>query len=87
MLHDVLTGAALAVFGSAGATAIGVIAASIAPQWQRICRLALGNVERDSMAAPVARDAFGTPPLLAKRFLQERPLARPLDSLAPTGSR
>ena len=45
MLHDVLLGAALAVFGSAGATAIGVIAATVAPQWSRICRLALGNVE------------------------------------------
>jgi hypothetical protein len=55
MLHDVLTGAALAVFGSAGATAIGVIAASIAPQWQRICRLALGNVEPACTATPVAR--------------------------------
>lgn len=45
MLHDILVGAALAVFGSAGATAIGVIAATVAPQWSRICRLALGNVE------------------------------------------
>jgi hypothetical protein len=45
MLHDVLTGLALTVFGSAGATAIGVIRASLAPQWSRIYRLALGNVE------------------------------------------
>lgn len=45
MLHDVLTGLALTVFGSAGATAIGVIRASVTPQWSRICRLALGNVE------------------------------------------
>ena len=45
MLHDVLTGLALAVFGSAGATAISVMRASLAPQWSRICRLALGNVE------------------------------------------
>lgn len=45
MLQDVLTGLALTVFGSAGATAIGVIRASLAPQWSRICRLALGNVE------------------------------------------
>ena len=45
MMHDILLGAALAVFGSAGATAIGVIAATVAPQWSRICRLALGNVE------------------------------------------
>jgi hypothetical protein len=86
MLHDVLTGAALAVFGSAGATAIGVIAASVAPQWSRICRLALGNVEPAYTTAPPARDVLTSPPLLAKRFLQERPLARPLDPLAPTGS-
>ncbi|MCP8891286.1 hypothetical protein [Sphingomonas faeni] len=45
MLHDVLMGVALTVFGSAGATAIGVIAATVAPQWSRICQLALGNVE------------------------------------------
>ncbi len=45
MLQDVLLGAALGLFGSAGATAIGVIAATVAPQWGRICRLALGNVE------------------------------------------
>ncbi|WP_156348887.1 hypothetical protein [Sphingomonas sp. Leaf230] len=45
MLHDVLLGVALALFGSAGATAIGVIAATVAPQWSRICRLALGHVE------------------------------------------
>lgn len=45
MMHDILLGAALAVFGSAGATAIGVIIATIAPQWHRICRLALGIVE------------------------------------------
>lgn len=45
MLHDVLTNLALTVFGSAGATAIGVLRSSLAPQWRRICRLALGNVE------------------------------------------
>lgn len=45
MLHDILLGAALAVFGSAGATAIGVITSSLAPQWDRICRLARGNIE------------------------------------------
>lgn len=87
MLHDVITGAALAVFGSAGATAIGVIAASLAPQWRRICRLALGNVEPAYTTAPPARGVLTSPLLLAKRFLQERPLARPLDPLAPTGSR
>jgi hypothetical protein len=53
MLHDILLGAGLAVFGSAGATAIGVIFATIAPQWPRICRLALGHVEPSISAAPV----------------------------------
>lgn len=57
MLHDLLTGAALAVFGSAGATAIGVIATSVTPQWRRIWRLALGNVEPAATATPVARVA------------------------------
>ncbi|QCB41059.1 hypothetical protein E5673_01455 [Sphingomonas sp. PAMC26645] len=45
MLHDVLTGLVLTVFGSAGATAIGSLRASLAPQWSRICRLALGHIE------------------------------------------
>jgi len=48
MLHHDLTGLALTVFGSAGATAIGVMRASLAPQWGRICSLALGNVEPSS---------------------------------------
>jgi hypothetical protein len=45
MLHDVILGVALALFGSAGAAAIGVIVATVAPKWSRICRLALGHVE------------------------------------------
>jgi hypothetical protein len=53
MLHDILLGIALAVFGSAGATAIGVIIATIAPQWHRICRLVLGNVERSASVVRV----------------------------------
>ena len=60
MLHDVLTGLALTVFGSAGATAIGVIRASLAPQWNRICRLALGNIEpefKPLSATPFAKTA------------------------------
>lgn len=55
-----------------GATALGVIVATVATEWQRICGLALGDVP-------------ATPPLLSKRFLQERPLARPLDRPAPRG--
>ena len=60
MLQDVLTGLALAVFGGAGATAIGVISASVAPQWSRICRLALGNIEpefKPLSAIPFAKTA------------------------------
>ncbi|KQN29687.1 hypothetical protein [Sphingomonas sp. Leaf38] len=45
MMQDILQGAALAVFGSAGATAVGVLVATLATQWTRICLLALGNVE------------------------------------------
>jgi hypothetical protein len=33
------------VFVGAFLTAVGVIAATVAPQWQRIVRLAAGNVE------------------------------------------
>lgn len=33
------------VFSGAFAAAVGTIAMSIAPQWQRIVRLAMGNVE------------------------------------------
>ncbi|WP_081974326.1 MULTISPECIES: hypothetical protein [Sphingomonas] len=33
------------VFAGAFAVAAGVIAATVAPQWQRIVRLAAGNVE------------------------------------------
>lgn len=54
MLHDILLGIALAVFGSAGATAIGVIIVTMAPQWHRIRRLMLGNVERSASVAPVS---------------------------------
>ncbi len=34
------------VFMGAFATALGVIAMAIAPQWQRIARLAMGHVEQ-----------------------------------------
>lgn len=33
------------VFAAAFLAAIGVIAATVAPQWQRIVRLAAGNIE------------------------------------------
>jgi hypothetical protein len=48
MLHEIFTGLALTVFGSAGATAIGVIASTVGPQWGRIWHLALGKVESNS---------------------------------------
>lgn len=63
MAQHIIQGIGIGLFLSGGATALGVIAATVAPQWQRICRLALGNVEPSST------------PLLAKRFLQEPPLA------------
>ena len=73
MAQHIIHGAGVGLFLSGGATAIGVIAATVAPQWQRICRLALGEVEPSIT------------PLLAKSFLQEPPLARPLDQHAARG--
>ncbi len=73
MTQHIIHGVGIGLFLSGGATALGVIAATVAPQWRRICRLALGNVEPSST------------PLLAKRFLQEPPLARPLDHHAARG--
>lgn len=75
MLHDVLLGIALAVFGSAGATAIGVIIATIAPQWHRICRLARGHVE-----------PANTGRVLVRRSLQDRALAPRIVPPARMGS-
>lgn len=49
MVQHILHGIGIGLFLSGGATALGVIAATVAPQWQRICRLALGNVEPSSM--------------------------------------
>ncbi|MBD8471562.1 hypothetical protein [Sphingomonas sp. CFBP 8765] len=69
ILHGVCTG----LFIGGGATALGVIVATVAPEWQRICGLALGDVP-------------ATPPLLSKHFLQERRLAHPLDRPAAGGS-
>jgi len=73
MAHHIIHGIGIGLFIAGGSTALGVIAATVAPKWARICRLALGNVEPSST------------PLLAKRFLQERPLARPLDRPAARG--
>jgi hypothetical protein len=45
MAQHLLHGFGIGLFTGGGAAALGVIAGSLAPQWQRICRLALGNVE------------------------------------------
>ncbi len=45
MTHHILHGFGIGLLAGGGAAALGVIAGSLAPQWQRICRLALGNVE------------------------------------------
>ncbi len=45
MAQHVLHGFGIGLLMGGGAAALGVIVGSVAPQWQRICRLALGNVE------------------------------------------
>ncbi|WP_156363522.1 hypothetical protein [Sphingomonas sp. Leaf30] len=45
MAQHILHGFGIGLLAGGGAAALGVIAGSVAPQWQRICRLALGNVE------------------------------------------
>ena len=35
------------VFSAAMAVSVGVIAATVAPQWRRIAHLAMGNIEPD----------------------------------------
>ena len=45
MAQHILHGFGIGLVMGGGAAALGVIVGSDAPQWQRICRLALGNVE------------------------------------------
>ncbi len=45
MAQHILHGFGIGLLMGGGAAALGVIVGSLAPQWQRICRLALGNVE------------------------------------------
>lgn len=45
MAQHILHGFGIGLIMGGGAAALGVIVGSVAPQWQRICRLALGNVE------------------------------------------
>ncbi|MEG3166640.1 hypothetical protein U1737_00345 [Sphingomonas sp. LB3N6] len=42
LFHDIGVG----LFVASGATAVGAIANSLIPQWPRIARLALGEIER-----------------------------------------
>jgi hypothetical protein len=56
----ILAGIAIGLFGGGFATAVGVIIATTAPKWNRICRLALGNVEpayKPLSAIPFAKAA------------------------------
>ncbi len=45
MAQHIIHGFGIGLLAGGGAAALGVIIGSVAPQWQRICRLALGNVE------------------------------------------
>jgi len=45
MAQHIIHGFGIGLIMGGGAAALGVIVGSVAPQWQRICRLALGNVE------------------------------------------
>jgi len=45
MAQHILHGFGIGLLMGGAAAALGVIVGSVAPQWQRICRLALGNVE------------------------------------------
>jgi hypothetical protein len=84
-LHPILHGVGIALVLSAGSISIGVIAASIAPQWQRICRLALGQVE-PSRTARTRQQGRGRPrpvhPLAATASapVDRRSRAAPLDA-------
>ncbi|MEG8027101.1 hypothetical protein [Sphingomonas aerolata] len=45
MAQHILHGFGIGLLMGGAAAAFGIIVGSVAPQWQRICRLALGNVE------------------------------------------
>ena len=45
MIVPLIHGAGIGLLVGGGATALGVITASLIPQWPRIVRLALGHVE------------------------------------------
>ncbi len=77
-------GVGIALFIRGGDVSIGVIAATIAPQWQQICRLALGNIEPLASVMSV-RDPSAAP-TLSRGSLQERALASPLAETPPIGN-
>lgn len=54
MAQHILHGFGIGLLMGGGAAALGVIVGSLAPQWQRICRLALGNVE-PAITPPVGK--------------------------------
>ena len=45
MAQHILHGFGIGLLAGGGAAALGVIVGSVAPRWQRICRLVLSNVE------------------------------------------
>ncbi len=55
IVPHLIHGAGIGLLVGGGATALSVIAASLIPQWPRIVRLALGNVE------PVQRVSHAIP--------------------------
>lgn len=77
-------GVGIALFIRGGGVSIGVIAATIAPQWQRICRLALSNIE--PLALVMLVRAPSAAPVLSRSARQERALASPLAKSPPVGN-
>ncbi len=66
-------GVGIALFIRGGGVSIGVFAATIAPQWQRICRLALSNIE--ALASVMWVRSPSAAPALSRDARQERALA------------
>ncbi len=62
---SVIGALALVVFGGTGAAAVTVITRSVRPQWSRIVRLALGNVE--PVFTPIDDDRWRSMHLAADR--------------------
>lgn len=73
-----------ALFIRGGGVSIGVITATIAPQWQRICRQALSNIE--PLASVMSVRAPSAAPALSRGARHERALASPLAESPPVGN-